>query len=578
MNADPFFSFLPWLLAASLRASLAALVILGVQKALARQLPARWRFALWTPFVLILVLPALPASPLSLERLWGARKGAEPAVSTAVSMARTGVFLPTLTVEPVPGPQAGGHPVQNGALPAGLAAWRIAGLVWLSGFAGVAGMGLMAWRRQIRRIRGEATPVPSELRESVRAAAAAAGLRRLPEMVCSRAVDSPAVTGPLRPVLLLPSGFPRDLPSREAALILRHEALHLRHRDAAWDVLFWLLNAAHWFNPLIWSAFTRLRSDRETARDAEILAEAGQEERAAYGTALLRLQLPAGTPLFQTGFVGLVNGGGGMRRRIAGLAGHRRVSKGWHLTGVALGALIHLTVGASSADADPSRQPNAESPVPAPATTVQAGDAAVDKARSLILDRCQFSGASINEVADYMRWKMKEVDPDKNGVDIILDTTGAKADAVITLDLRGVSAYEVLETAAEMTGLSVSPDADVNALRVAASAPPRPPVQPGKNTGVSQLASQLILDRLQFSDARPSEIAFYLTAKSKKADPAGKGIKILITPEADKGKPVTLNLRDVSVLGAVKTVATQSGLNVEDDGEALKLVPRPAKK
>ncbi|MDB6136189.1 MAG: hypothetical protein JWM59_4432 [Verrucomicrobiales bacterium] len=577
MNADPFPAFVPWLLAASLRASLAALVILSVQKTLSRRLPARWRFALWTPFVLILILPALPESPLSLERLWRARKGAEPkAAVTAVPMAGTDVFLPTRTAEPAPGPQAGGHPVQNDAPPAGLAVWRTAGVVWLSGFAGVAGIGLIAWRRQIGRIRGEATPVSAELRESVRAAAAASGLRRLPEIVCSRAVDSPAVTGPLRPVLLLPSGFPRNLPPREAKLILRHEALHLRHRDAAWDVLFWLLNATHWFNPLIWSAFTRLRSDRETARDAEILAEAGHAERAAYGAALLRLQLPAGTPLFQTGFVGLVNGGGGMRRRIAGLAGHRRISKGWHLAGVVLAALIHLTVGASTAD--PAGQPKAESSVSAPAPDVRAGDAAVAKARSLILERCQFSGASIEEVMDYMRWKMKEADPDKKGVDIILDATGAKPGAVITLDLRGVPAYEVLKTAAEMTGLSVSPDADVSAVRVAAAAAPRPTVQPRKSTGVSELASKLILERLQFSDASPSEIAFYLTAKSKKADPAGKGIKILVTPGAEKGKPVTLDLRDVSVLSAVKTVAAEVSLNVEDDGEALKLVPRPAKK
>jgi bla regulator protein blaR1 len=62
-----FNGFFHWLLAAGLRASLLAIGIFASQAILQRWLPARWRYALWLPMVLVLLAPVLPPSRWSVE-------------------------------------------------------------------------------------------------------------------------------------------------------------------------------------------------------------------------------------------------------------------------------------------------------------------------------------------------------------------------------------------------------------------------------------------------------------------------------------------------------------------------------
>jgi bla regulator protein blaR1 len=67
MTMTWFDSFFLWLLSTSLRASLLAIGVLALRATLQRWLPARWRYALWLPMVLVLLAPVLPASRWSVE-------------------------------------------------------------------------------------------------------------------------------------------------------------------------------------------------------------------------------------------------------------------------------------------------------------------------------------------------------------------------------------------------------------------------------------------------------------------------------------------------------------------------------
>lgn len=574
MNTDPLPDLVFWLATTSLHASLAALVILCLQKALSQRLPARWRFGLWLPFVLILLLPVRPDSPWSVERLWSFRNTDQRAIVATPSPAFPSAMPGTSAHLVIPG---------STTKDAGPGAWSILGIVWLTGFATVAGLGFAAYRRQFRRILGMAAEVPPELREEVRIAAEVVGLKHLPVIICSPAITGPAVTGLWRPVLLLPAGFRKNTPAREAALILTHEMLHLKHRDTSWDVLFWLLNTAHWFNPVIWLAFARLRADRESARDAGVLAEAGPEDRVAYGGALLRLQLPPASALFQAGFVGLVNGGSAMRRRMAGLAHHQRISKRWHAAGVSLALLIQFTIGASA---------ESETPKPTkPAAPAAVENPIIAKAKTLMLDRVMFEDANIEAVAEYVRRKSMEVDskepdPGKKGVNLIL-TAPESPRATVTLNLRNVSVHDVLSQAAKQVGCLVGPDATGAAILIAPPAkfeepaPTPKPAKPspiGSPSPVGTLAAKLMVNRCAFKDAYAEEVATYIEWESKKLDPAGKGVKIQVDPEAGKGRLVNFELRGASVLDLTEAVAMMSGFEVRDDGTALRLVAPASKK
>ncbi len=51
-----------WLLTASARASLLCVVVPGLQVLMSHRVPARWRYALWLPVLLVLLTPVFPES------------------------------------------------------------------------------------------------------------------------------------------------------------------------------------------------------------------------------------------------------------------------------------------------------------------------------------------------------------------------------------------------------------------------------------------------------------------------------------------------------------------------------------
>ena len=575
MNPDLIFSNpVSWILTASLRASLAAGIILGLQFVLGRHLPARWRLALWVPFVWLLALPLVPDSPLNAGRWW---RNASATAGVGL-VQQTGPDAAQSAGADLTSPGVEGFSAQ----PAGAAIfWRYAaGWVWLAGFAGILLTGTLAYRREMRRIRRAARPVSPELMAEVRQAAGAAGWRSVPEVVCADSVAGPAVTGWLRPVLLLPAGFPGSLTVREAALVLHHECLHLRHRDGAWDVIFWVLNAAHWFNPVVWVAMGRLRADREMARDAEVLAEAGVADRSAYGDALLRLQLPQGTPLFRAGFVGLVNQGNRLRQRLSGLGRHRKIHPFWHPAGALLTGAVLLATGATAAPVSARSPAIPSSPATPAAPRPRAGDAAVAKAKSQILPEVRFQDATIQEVVDYVLKKTREMEPKEvgnGGFDVHLDLRQLKNPPMISLTLRDASAYDILGAAAEMSGLRIGPDPEENVILITAlPATTIPlPATSGQPTAISGAASKIVLKRVAFKDAYIDEVVAYLSDKAKQADPALKGVIIEVAPGAGNQRAITMDLRDVPLLTVLNAAARSAECVVIDDGKMLKVVPKP---
>jgi len=90
-------SLFDWTLAAGLRASLLVLAVLTVQWCLKKRLPSRWRYAMWLPVLVALVVPALPLLPAWMN--WPAASVKtedleKTAYSAAVSAGRTVSLAP----------------------------------------------------------------------------------------------------------------------------------------------------------------------------------------------------------------------------------------------------------------------------------------------------------------------------------------------------------------------------------------------------------------------------------------------------------------------------------------------------
>lgn len=200
-------------------------------------------------------------------------------------------------------------------------------IAWIAGVAFVASR--LAWvsfrlALAVRKLRPLTDP---DLLALARDCAAELRLSRVPQLLRAPDTFGPALVGLLRPRVLLPDcviGNPHLVsPARASArtpfhrhevrLILMHELAHLKRHDVAANWLLAGLGALHWFNPVLWLTFRRMRADRELACDEMVLAAAGQADggAAAYGPTLLKLlqTLSRGRqPVPGVGMIGVLEG------------------------------------------------------------------------------------------------------------------------------------------------------------------------------------------------------------------------------------------------------------------------------
>jgi beta-lactamase regulating signal transducer with metallopeptidase domain len=167
-------------------------------------------------------------------------------------------------------------------------------LVWGAGVCAIAGWVVISQWKLRGLIRRQGRPVHDLLKHHCDWAAARMGF---PHGVKTRVLPgwpTMAVSGWLRPVLLLPDDLlERHSPSQVRGMLL-HELAHIRRCDVLWTWLALGLCALHWFNPLAWLALRRFHGDRELACDAAALRGLAPAARRDYGEALLLcLQSPA---------------------------------------------------------------------------------------------------------------------------------------------------------------------------------------------------------------------------------------------------------------------------------------------
>lgn len=100
--------------------------------------------------------------------------------------------------------------------------------------------------------------------------------------VCG-SVESAFVLGFFRPQIYLSAGLPENARS----YVLAHERCHIRRGDHWWKLLGFVTLAIHWFNPLVWVAYSLLCRDLEMACDEAVVRTMPVEERKFYSAALL---------------------------------------------------------------------------------------------------------------------------------------------------------------------------------------------------------------------------------------------------------------------------------------------------
>lgn len=96
-------------------------------------------------------------------------------------------------------------------------------------------------------------------------------------------ISVPFVLGFLKPRIYLPAGI------SDPTYIIYHENVHISRRDYNIKMLFWLAVILHWYNPLVWLAFSAMENDMEMSCDERVITIYGSHIRKSYAEQLLAL-------------------------------------------------------------------------------------------------------------------------------------------------------------------------------------------------------------------------------------------------------------------------------------------------
>jgi beta-lactamase regulating signal transducer with metallopeptidase domain len=371
-----------WLLTHSLEAGVLVLLVLAVQWLFRRRLTSRWRFALWWIVLARLLLPFNPESALSLFNFVRPAMAPSPVVNPVTRNASPPSQLTTIPNRPVNAPPqlVIGQPMEP--TPSGAAVTRsgvaqpvvshlratlsdpvwfekAGAAVWLGGVLMLGVMVAIQTARFHRRLAEASTPASPALRELLQDCQREFGIRRKIALLETDAVRSPALFGLWRLRLLLPPGTAGRFSTSELRYIFLHELAHVKRGDLWLNWLVTLLQALHWFNPLLWLGFARLRADRELACDELALLRAGDQAGTAYGATVVKLLEGLSRPAAIPGLVGILEDRKQMRRRIVMIVNFRRPGRRSVLAVLLVGALAAVAL----TDAQ-SPQPRTVGPAP----------------------------------------------------------------------------------------------------------------------------------------------------------------------------------------------------------------------
>ena len=320
------------LLKLSLSGGIFILAIAAFRALTLRRLPKGTFVALWWLAALRLLLPVELASRFSVYTLLEALrpKAAVPSapVVPVTPAAPPVLIVPTqpvtAPVQPVPAP-----------FPIWTALWLAVGLLLAAWFL----IRYVRWRRRFR----ESLPADCPGLETW------FQLRRKVQVRVTDQIAAPLTYGLLRPVVLLPGTM--DFADEEAlTCVLAHERAHIRRLDGLLKLALTAALCLHWFNPAAWLLYVLGNRDMELRCDEAAVLALGEDSRARYALALIRLAEKQSVPL--CGFAHR----NGMEERIKAIMSDKRKSL------LACAAALAMVLGITTAFATSAKLPEADEP------------------------------------------------------------------------------------------------------------------------------------------------------------------------------------------------------------------------
>ena len=371
---DRFIPIFDWVLVTTVKASFLVVLLLLVKFLLKNRIGARLHYLLWFVVIISLLLPWTPQSSFSLYNLansgmqqnYNLIEGVNTSQRSAIADAEfsgvvTGNRLEKIAV------------VQNSnillntdeslnSMTTSTLIHRLFAILWVMGIAIFIAATVIVNRRFTQKIQGRIVVDP-RLLSAFKEAKYKLNIKGKIPLIQTEVVTSPSIFGIFRPRLLIPVDVLEEFNSEQLNHVFVHELFHYKRKDVLVNWLTQSLLILHWFNPILWYTFYKLREDQEIACDAITLKHIDINDSKEYAYTLIKLVESNSRILRITSLASLSGSSSQIRRRIMMIKVFRKVSLKWSILIIAVVvALAFITLtNAKASISNTSRTINASS-------------------------------------------------------------------------------------------------------------------------------------------------------------------------------------------------------------------------
>ncbi len=264
---QPWTERLGWTLLHFLWQGLLVAALYALARALAGgRISARGRYAIGCASLL-----AMTVAP-ALTYWWLGNSGQAARIGNLTGAARQ--LVPGVAYSPITDPWQQAMP------------WIV--MAWFAGAAACSLRLLMGFISAAALRRSRHAPVLTEWQQTLDRLIERMHVSRSVRLLATDRVDSPAVIGWLRPVILAPVGVLCGLAPEQVEALLAHELAHVRRHDYLVNVLQGIAESLLFYHPAVWWISNQIRAEREHCCDD--LAVAASGDVLVYARALAELE------------------------------------------------------------------------------------------------------------------------------------------------------------------------------------------------------------------------------------------------------------------------------------------------
>lgn len=347
-----------WVIRGSFMAGIMIVLVLMLQFLLKNKIEARWRYWLWFPVAIRLLLPWAPESSLSLYNVLSLEAivpGIHQQTQVSPLWKETGRISAAIHVERSINPEASGTSevpapsLESGAVHDSGYWWNgfkqigftnILMSGWLAGVLLLAAKTVydqLRLKQALRTGRKIDTPFLSAVFHETKQQL---GVKQTVQFVASERIPGPAVVGFNKPAIVISPSLLITLQKDQLQYILAHEFAHIQRRDVAVNWLMHIILIIHWFNPLLWLAVHKARQDQEMACDACALNRMSPQQNNAYGQTIIHVLDHFSGNQRQPGLAGLSATHKQMKRRLTMIKHFHK--KSYRLSILGMGMILAL--------------------------------------------------------------------------------------------------------------------------------------------------------------------------------------------------------------------------------------------